>query len=370
MKENPDMDTYASDERIDELLNSFIDGELTQRQFTEVQRLVAHNEQVARRMSELQKCKMLVSSLPCAEAPAGMADEIKSTLERRTLLGQNLELYEERRGARHLLFRNVLSAAAMIGLIAVLAAVIYTILAPEGVPEKPVAAEGWKPPTKEIEFGNGVPSVAKEIEVKVAEPAIVVAAEKTTAESGVPQMAVAKSMEFSVRLELKTGGSLAVAAYINRAIEDNGLFEKETAGYQSDKGKYALNCSREAMGLLLADLENVWGRFDSARLFVETGQAGGEVVVGGVSVEQIEEIINEEGIENQIKIAKDFAVLNNMNELLPGREVFAAIEDKRSSLLTIPKPVLTSSAKTLKKGADEVEDGERVYLTIVILDDE
>ena len=370
MKENPDMDIYASDERIDELLNSFIDGELTQRQFTEVQRLVAHNEQVARRMSELQECKMLVSSLPCAEAPAGMAGEIKSTLERRTLLGQSLEPYEERRGARHLLFRKVLSAAAMIGLIAVLAAVIYTILAPEGVPEKPVAVEGWKPPTREIEFGNAVPSVAKEIEVKVAEPAIVVAAEKTTAESGVPLMAVAKSMEFSVRLELKTGGSLAVAASINRAIEDNGLFEKETAGYRSDKGKYALNCSREAMGLLLADLENVWGRFDSVKLFVETDPDGDEVVIDAVTVEQIAEIVNQDSLEKHMKVARDFAVLNSISELLPGKEVFAAIDTNKSNLMSIPKPVLTSSGKILKKADEKVEDAQKVHLTIVIIDGE
>ena len=52
MKEIPNMD---------ELLNSFIDGELTPRQQTEVQRLIAHEEKVAQRLRQLQKCKMLPS---------------------------------------------------------------------------------------------------------------------------------------------------------------------------------------------------------------------------------------------------------------------------------------------------------------------
>ena len=70
-----------------------------------------------------------------------MADEIKTTLERRTLLAPPKRHYEEIQGARHLLIRKVLSAAAMIGLITVLAVVIYTILAPEGVEDKPFIVE-------------------------------------------------------------------------------------------------------------------------------------------------------------------------------------------------------------------------------------
>ena len=49
MKENPNMD---------ELLNSFIDGELPARQQTEVQRLIAHDEKIAQRVRQLQKSKM------------------------------------------------------------------------------------------------------------------------------------------------------------------------------------------------------------------------------------------------------------------------------------------------------------------------
>ena len=72
---------------IDELLNSFIDGELAPRQHTEVQRLLAHDDTIAHRLKELQQCKMFLSSMPVVEAPPQILENVKASLARRTLLG-------------------------------------------------------------------------------------------------------------------------------------------------------------------------------------------------------------------------------------------------------------------------------------------
>jgi len=238
MKENPD---------IEELLNSFIDGELPARQQTELQRLISHDARVAQRLRELQKCKMLVSSLPFDEAPAEVAEEIKTSLEGRTPLAQPPFLlspegtgvrFDERAGARNLLVRKVLAAAAMIGLVAILAAVIYTIVAPES------------------DYKTSVPA-----------------------------------MGFNGRLELKTDALVAVNSFINRAIEDNGLLEKVSYEAQQNKSVYSLSCSRDDLNLLLADLANIWEEFDSATLFVETKAPAKIVVVDGVSAEQIADLV-------------------------------------------------------------------------------
>ncbi len=356
MKENPN---------IDELLNNFIDGELSQRQFMEVQRLITHDEQIAQRLHELQKCKLLVSSLPSAEAPAWLADEVKTTLERRTLLEPPKRHYEEIQGARHLLIRRVLSAAAMIGLITVLAAVIYTILAPEGVEDKPFVVENWRQPTRESAATGTELSVAKDIESP--EPTIAAVVETKGSENVVPVAAVEKSVSFSMRLELETGGLPAVRAFISRAIGDNGLFEREAQAYQNDGGMYAFSCSREVMGVLLADLRNVWDKFESAKLYVETGQAGDEVVIEGVTSEQIGEIISEDGFEKRMEVARDISVLNNMHNLLPGKEIFASIEADKSDLWVIPKPVLTSGNVTIQRAREEIDDSQKVHLTILII---
>lgn len=355
MNENPN---------IDELLNSFIDRELSQRQFTEVQRLITHDEQIAKRLHELQQCKVLVSSLPSAEAPVCLADEIKTTLERNALSELPLRHYEQIQGVRHLLVRRVLSAAAMIGLLTVLAAVIYTILAPESVEEKPFVVDSWRQPTKEITVPEPDLTVAKEIESP--EPAIAGGVETKVSEIVAPVAAVENSAGFSMRLELETGGLPAVRAFISRAIGDNGLFEREAQIYQNDEGRYAFSCSREMVGLLLADLKNVWDRFETTRLFVESEQGVDEVVIEGVTAEQIGEIIEEDGFEKRIEVARDISVLNNMHNLLPGKEIYASIDSGKSDLWFIPKPVLTSGSEAIQRAREEIDEGQKVQLTILI----
>lgn len=341
------------DLNIEELLNSFIDGELTARQQTEVHRLIAHDSRIARRLRELEKCKMLVSSLPRAEAPADMLDEIKASLERRTLLGRQPSVFDERAGARHLLVRRVLSAAAMIGLVAVLAGVIYTIVGPGKVAEKTIVSEDWRAPVRKIE-------------VEKPGPSIVATAEQPIGEAIAARPAAGSRTGFNGRLELKTGNLIAVEAVINRAIESNGLLEYGSPRIAGDKSIHALSCSREELNLLLAELENVWERFDSATLFVESDQAGDEVVIDAVTAEQIAEIVSQDSLKGRIEAAKDFAVLNKMTELLPGKELLAAIEGKGGGLITIPKPVLTTGEKMIRKPLSQVKDEEKVYLAIVV----
>ncbi len=333
---------------IDELLNGFIDGELSAREQTEVQRLIAHDEGVARRLRELQRCKVLVGSLPIAEAPAGMVERIKASLERSTPIVQP-PLRIEHVGARHLLIRKLVAVAAMVGLVAVLAAVVYTIVAPESSTERPVAVEEWERPVGELKTVKPEVEIAAVTERPILRPA-------------------PAEMEFAGRLELETKEPVIVEAAINRAIEDNQLLEKISRKSEGNKRVYALACSREALRLLLADLENIWKRLDSATLVVETDRLGEQVVVGAVGTGQIIDIIKQDSLEARVGVARDFAVLNKMAGLSPGKEMFAAIDDSQADLTAIPKPVLTSSEKAIKERVGQLEDDQRVHLTIVLVE--
>ena len=284
---------------MDELLNSFIDGELSARQQTEVQRLVDHDEKIAQRLQQLQECKMLLSSLPVTEAPPQILENVKASLIRKLLLDEQSSAFAERAGTRHLLGRKVFAAAAMLGLVGILTAVIYTIVAPETVTQGPVAV--------------------------VAAP-------------------------FSGRLELRTSYLPAVVAFINRAIEDNVPSDEWIASDQSDvREPHALICSSESFNLLLAELGNIWDKMDSAHLFVDTEVFGEQVVVEAVTAEQISGIVNQDDSKRRMEVAKDFAVLNNMAGHFPGTRVLTAIDDIRVGLITPPKPVLTWNQKTEKK---------------------
>jgi len=332
---------------IDELLNSFVDGELNERQQTEIRRLIAHDADAAGRLREIQKCKMLVGSLPPAETPDYILEQVKTLMERRTLLNERPLQNGHARGARHLLAHKVLAVAAMIGLVAVLGVVVYTIVAPEGVTDKPVVSESWQQPA----------GVAEEVQLQTSMTAAV---EKPAAEAG------AARMGFYGRLELKTSAPIAVDAFVNRAIEDNVLLERANQTREGDKNVYTLSCSREAMSLLLADLEGVWARLDSATLFIETGQVGAAVIVDAVTVEQIDRIIGQDSFAGRIRVAEDFAVLNNMAKLTPAKEVLAVIDNTRSDLITIPKPILTSGKERSKRAATKTKNEQKINLTIVV----
>jgi hypothetical protein len=224
---------------IEELLNSFIDGELTEREHTEVQRLISHDAQVAQRLRELRNSKMLVSSLPRAEAPARILDKVKASFETEILSGERAwseEPSDRRVGVRHLMFRKVLAAAAMVGLVAILSGVIYTIVVPGTRPVPPVAFDG--------------------------------------------------------RLELKTGALRTVNTFIDRAIEDKGLSDSISLTSQGNKRVYSITCNQEDLNSLLADLTDIWKRCNSTTLFVET-KTQGEREFDGVSTDRIIEIVDD-----------------------------------------------------------------------------
>lgn len=223
---------------IDELLNSYLDDELNERQQTEVRRMMNHDAQITRRLRELEKCKVMVNSLPRAQAPAGMLDDVRASLERNTLLGPQNEAFNEQAGARDMLVRKILSAAAMIALAAVLGTVIYSIIAPDAGPARPIAAERWE-------------RIVDTTRDKQSSPMIMASA------------------EFGGLLELKTADFSTADAAVKKMIEKNGLLGKVSTLHEPKKGQYTLRCSRKNLSLLLVDLESLWQTFESTTLFVD-----------------------------------------------------------------------------------------------------
>jgi len=326
-----------SDQRIDELLNSYIDGELDAGQQTEAEQLIAHDEKIAQRLRQLQKCKILLGSLPIDEAPAEILENVKASLAGSTRIDEQTLIFDQQIGTRYLLVRKVLSAAAMIALAAVLSAVIYPILAPQTVPEGPVAVEDGRLP--------------EEVDVTAPRASVVVAS------------------RFSGRLELKTSARASVDAFIKRAIADNGLSDSITQTHRQDRRIYSLSCSREDLSLLLAEIGYIWPRLDKATLFVDTEIFGQQVAIEAVTTEQITEIVNQNNDQKYIDLARDFAVLNDMTERLPGREILSAIEGGSYSLAPqwlVPKPILTGKREAIRKSAGQGRDKEKVRLTIVV----
>ena len=360
MKENPNIDDVLSRVidgglTVEEALNEFIDGELTPRQKTEVHRLVAHDQRIAQRLNELQNCRMLVSSLPYVEAPPDMLENIKASLEKRSLLDADSAHFRHRNGAKHLLARRLASAAAMAVLVVALAVVVYNIVGPAQMSPKKVVFEA---PSQS----------ALKPEIKSPAQPVMVADEKqlrSPASADMSAVAEAKA-EFNLRLELKTDNPSAVDAFISRAIEDNGIAECEVAKNNTVETTHIITCSRDTLKLLMADLESIWEKLDSAVLLVQADHLD-KVAIAAVNARQVAEVVSQETFEKSVAAARNFAALNNMTGSMPGREVLTAVADNQKPDLTaVPKPVLTSGERPARKKIVQSRTEQQTSLTIVV----
>ena len=328
-------------ENIDELLNGFVDGELSPRQLTEVQRLIAHDMRILERLQQLQKGKMLLNSLPVEQAPADMPDRVRAALEKNTLLGQYAEQYKQIRGTRHLFARKLATVAALIGLLAVFGVVIYTIIAPTSVPHEPVART--LPPDE------------------IVAPVMLTADEKS-----IPLTAPIES-SLNAEIELRTDNPNAVNAAIANALNENMLQEQWLLEISQDqKATYTLNVGRENLSPFLADIQNSFRGLKNATLCLGTERFNEKIIVENVTISQVAEIIKQTNTEKALLLASDFARLNKINAALPGAETFAAIDNTSPDLILIPKPVLTSGEKTVKKSAAQIMDDRKIQLKIVV----
>ncbi|MFC1634350.1 anti-sigma factor family protein [Planctomycetota bacterium] len=319
MRENSDRNTYDSEARIDELLNSYIDGELTTGQQTEVEDLIARDAGIAQRLRQFQKCKTLLGALPRAEAPPKVLEGIKASLAESTLRAEK-SIPAGVMQKKYPRVRRVLAAAAMIGLAAVLTTVLRTMNAPQ-----------------------------------------------TPLDSGRTQILAPR--EFSGRLELKTSDLVAVSASVNKAIESIHLSEAINPARRQDRRIYTLSCCKEELMSLLADLEPMWPVLDSATLSVNTEVFGKQIVVKTVTTEQVAKIIEQDHPGKRVEMAKDFAALNNMASLLPGRAIATAIEGQNEDMIhqwRAPRPILTKPEDPARKTPSQSQDKDKVHLTIVV----
>jgi len=326
-----------SDPNLDELLSSFLDGELNPRQRTEIQRMATHDAQLARRLRQLQSTRSLLCSLPTAKAPGDLLEQIKTSLERQSLLQEQPVLGRRTIGAWTLAFRRLVSAAAAIVLMGVLGVVIYQIVSP--VPPGPAGS-----PVAEL------PSPM------------------TTPEAPVVPLLVVADAGFTGRLELRTA-RLVPDTFLARAIENSGLSGQAEPDLMGSRRAYRITGSREGVNRLMAALSDVW-QSDSTTLRVDRPQSsGGPVTVEAVTPEQAVGIVAQNSTEASLEAAVAYAVMNRMAKNIPGNEIRSLIQYEPGPLLaalSIPKPVETGPDTSTPTPQIPSEGKAQVSLTIVL----
>jgi len=338
---------FEQNPKIEELLNSYIDDELSADERSQVQRLIRENHTIAQRLRQLERCKALVSSLPPAEPPAEVVAGIKE-LTRSRSTGAIASEIEQRRGTRHLFIRQALAASIIIGLVGIMASVVYKIVGPEKNTSPIVAvqpAPAVKPAVMPVE--TKPQETQKEIVVAVA------AVEDTTSIG-------------LYSLQLQTADFAAVDAYVNKLLEESPWLRYEATKDQPGKSAYRILCSTGGLEAMMSDLATVWSKFDSTTLIVRTDNIGQYVTVASVKPEQIADIARQNTIDGRVKLANDFAALNSVERILPDEKMLAATEQSLPELTTIPKPVLTSGDKNAVTAPKGAWDQVQVDLNIVV----
>lgn len=333
--------------KLDRLLNDYMDDCLSERRKTEVKRLLQHDSRIAARLTELQKIRSLLAVIPVAEAPPDFVENVKQKIEQRSFTRRGTDYFDRGEGARQLLWRRSLSVAAIATLVVALAAVVYIIVRHQPSEQEHFVSKSWI--EEEIPLPDSI--------TKKAVP--------QTDSPPTPQTAAAADVlpeRFTGRLELNTEFFTGVDAFIKRTLVDNGITLIELPVAQSEKGVYNLSCNRNAAELFIADLATIWDRFDSAILRVDTGRPGRDIIINNVTAKQINEIIAQADLTDSIRLAKDTAAINSVTRNLPGNILAAATE---VNSLTIPKPVLTSP-NTVPKKTETGDEKEMIELVIQI----
>ncbi len=327
---------FEQDPGIEELLNSYLDGELSSQDCAEVQRLIGEDKTIARRLRQLERCRMLVSSLPPAEPPAELVSGIKELLRSRSAGAEELEHIERRRGEQHLLARQVLAAAMMIGLFGLMGAVVYRIVSsPKAMSPSVAVQPAVKPEVLPVETGRTVAAEDK---------------------AGVGLYS----------LQLQTADFVAVDAFVNKLLDESPWLSYEVTKDGRSRSIYRVLCSRSGLETLVSDLATVWSKFDSATFMVHTDDVGKYVAIEQVRPEQITDVAKKDTLNDRVKLAKDFAVLNSAERLMPDRKLLALQDKTYPELLAIPKPALTSGEKVVAAVPESPSEQVRVDLNIVV----
>ena len=115
----------------DELISLYLDGQASERQQTELKRLIRNDPTLADRIKTMYRQKKILNALPIETAPASLLEDIRSAMERNLILENTPAPPQSILASSHLAMRRMLAIAAMILVpMGLLALVVFQIIKP------------------------------------------------------------------------------------------------------------------------------------------------------------------------------------------------------------------------------------------------
>lgn len=311
---------------LDELLSDYLDGQLSERRHNEIKRMVGHDPELAARLDTLARQRDLLQAMPVEKAPSGLAQDILACLERRFLLEQYPKITRTSAGAKQLFARRVVTAAAILLPIGVLALVLWQILGPFPLPD------GW--------FGGA----------RNGGQGLVLDAPVGSDPLPVPTVPYAR---FSAVLELQTDQTRAVRSHLEKVIFTNGLQELcPPPRHEGATWTYVIRGPSARVGALLDDLRDAWSLCGGAGLTLHGPEVTQAVRIDRVTIGQIQSLLAQPSDLQRLWTAERFARLNAVRPVFP--PVDGGVEPV--------KPVLAGGHEIRDPGAEDHVDASLVVL--------
>lgn len=263
-----------------ELINGCVDEQLSPRQATELKRLLAHNPQLEAELKTLQQQRRLLRSLPVESAPEGLAEDIKTALERRFILDHHYR-HHETAGKWGLVFRRLATTAAMILIpMGILGILVYTIVRQPQVAQGPALLPSPVPPMASSNDSQPVPLPDEDFP------------------------------SYSALLQFQTNQPVQSRDFIEKKIHTLGLMDMTQIRPLSDRTSFRITASRQYIVGLVRELQELWPRCEKATYALLTGQERESVHVENINLQQALEILQLGDVNQAVQLAKTFTEQN------------------------------------------------------------
>lgn len=264
---------------VDELMTLYLDGEASQRQQTELKRMMLNDPSIADQLKTLQQQQQLLCVLPVEAAPETLIDDVRAGLERKLILGdtgENAPAVSTGRWA----MRKWMAAAAMILVpVGLLSMVVWQIV-------KPPAGEDYIPTDQRL-----------------------VQATPKTPETSPPAVEMPLELPFDGVLVMRTDEYMTVCDGVNKAIEAKGLLGSQAPSRTADMTRFTISASPRKVADLIDALGEMQLRCDTVLL--EVVRAGGDVVrIIDPQSRQVKTLLYEDNVEMLDRLARRYAAAN------------------------------------------------------------
>jgi len=314
--------TKFSKDELDELISGYLDGRLSKRHHTEVDRLIRHDPEFLAEFTRIKKQKELLDAMPKVSSPKGMFENLEQLIDEKHFIAPVTR--ETAEGSRHLRKRKYFSAAAMFALTGILAIILFNIIMP-------------------------ISPRSTEIKVTADLPGPKGAAETLTRgkRGGFANNILPGAYPINASIELVSSDAITLNGSIEKAIFSNDLLEYTVPGRYDDKSTYQLTCSPDRVIAFLTDLQAAWNKCSNTRLTVHGKTVKSNVVIDDVSPAEVAALYRHDPSGDHIRYAKQMASFKNLVKSMPleGAVGLAQFDSgKFAKELLAVKPVLTTGA--------------------------